>query len=194
VEEWLQAYGPAAIYLIVFIGSFVEGESVILTCSALAYVYDQISLTTLMVLAFLGSFGADQILFFVGRKYGPRMIENRESLKKASTRVFYHLHKHNTLFILSFRFIYGIRTASPLIIGAAGVQVKRFLILNCIAAIIWSVLSCSAGYMIGYFFADDISYYISNLHEYQKYVAFIILGIVATIGLYVYMKRRRTDK
>lgn len=191
MEEWLQQYGAIAVYLTVFVGSFVEGESVILLGCALAYKYEQISLPMLMLLAFLGSLGADQILFFVGRHYGPRLIETRESLKAASERVFYHLHKHRTLFILSFRFIYGIRVASSIIIGAAGVPVRTFAILNVIAAAIWSVLSCSAGYLIGYFFVDDIEAFIAKVAEYQEYAVLGVLGIAVLIAGYVLYKRRR---
>lgn len=191
MESWLQEYGAIVIYLATLVGSFVEGESVILTASALSYKYEQISLLTLMTLAFTGSLCADQLLFFIGRRYGPRMIENRQSLKDASERVFYHLHKHSTLFILSFRFIYGIRTASPLIIGAAGVDIKRFAILNFIAAFFWSVISCSAGYLIGYFFADSIEDFIVNLGKYQKYAAFGVVGVAILIGIYIYIRRRK---
>lgn len=190
MEAWLHEYGAHFVYFIVLIGSFVEGESVILTASALAYKYEQISLTTLMAVAFTGSLCADQLLFFVGRKYGPRLIETRPSLKEASTKVFYHLHKHSTLFILSFRFIYGIRTASPLIIGAAGVRIKRFAILNFIAAAIWSILSCSVGYMIGYFFADSIEDFIVSLGEYQKYAVIGIACVAIAIGAIIYFRRR----
>jgi membrane protein DedA with SNARE-associated domain len=192
VEEWLQAYGSMAVYLIVLIGSFVEGESVILTASALAYKYDQISLTTLMALAFMGSLCADQLSFFIGRKYGPRIIDRRQSWKDASTRVFYHLHKHGTLFILSFRFIYGIRVASPIIIGAAGVGVKRFAILNFIAAAVWSVISCSGGYLIGYFFADSIEDFIISLGRYQLYAILGIIVIAVLVGLFLHFRRKRT--
>lgn len=194
MEDWILEYGANIVYLATLIGSFVEGESVILTASALAYKYEQISLIKLMGLAFMGSLCADQALFFVGRKYGPRLIETKPKLKKASAKVFYHLHKHSTLFILSFRFIYGIRTASPLIIGAAGVGVKRFAILNVIAAFVWSVLSCSAGYLIGYFFADSIEDFIMNLGKYQKYVVLGVAGIACLVGLYIYMKRKNSDE
>lgn len=190
MEEWLIQYGAKAVYLITLLGSFVEGESVILTASALAYKYEQISLINLMMIAFAGSLAADQILFFVGRHYGPRIIETRPSLKKASSRVFYHLHRHSTLFILSFRFIYGIRTASPIIIGAAGVSIKRYAILNVIAAFIWSILSCSVGYMIGYFFADDIEAFITTLGQNMKYTAIGAISLAVAIGVCVYLYRR----
>lgn len=189
MAEWLDHYGAIGVYIITLIGSFVEGESVILTASAYSYVRDDISLLNLMIIAFLGSLSADQLLYFVGRHYGPRLIENRPSLKKASTRVFYHLHKHGTLFILSFRFIYGIRTASPIIIGAAGVSIKKYAILNVIAALIWSVLSCSVGYMIGYFFADDIKAFVESLGENMKYAALSLMGLALVIGFIIYIWR-----
>jgi membrane protein DedA with SNARE-associated domain len=194
VEEWLQSYGAIAVYIAVLFGSFVEGESVILLASALAYKYDQISLTTLMAVAFLGSLCADQLMFFVGRHYGPRIIESRKSWKQASTRVFYHLHKHSTLFILGFRFIYGIRVASPIIIGAAGIGVKRFAILNVIAAFIWSVISNLGGYLIGYFFADRIVEFIYQIGRYQLYAVSGIAIVAALIGLYFLYKKRRPEK
>lgn len=193
MEEWLQQYGAIAVYLIVFVGSFVEGESIILLASALAYKYEQISLTTLIILAFLGSLGADQLLYFIGRHYGPRIIENNEKLKKASERVFYHLHKHSTLFILSFRFIYGIRVASSMIVGAAGVPVRKFAILNVIAAAIWATVSCLAGYTIGYFFADSIAEFISNIGKYQERVVIAAVILAAIVGIIIYFKRRRQD-
>ena len=194
MEEWLQEYGAIAVYLVVFVGSFVEGESVILLGCALAYKYEQISLGTLMFLAFLGSLGADQLLYFIGRHYGPRLIESRESLKKASERVFYHLHKHSTLFILSFRFIYGIRVASSMISGAAGVPVRTFAILNVIAAAIWSVLSCSVGYLIGYFFADRIVEFIEKVAKFQEYAVIGGLGVAALVGGFLYYRRHRHQK
>lgn len=144
--EFIVKYG----YLAVFLGSLVEGESVILTAGALAY-QGYLSLWGIMAVAFMGTLIADQALFQVGRLYGQQILNRWPSLKKRSEKAFRLLHRYNTLYILSFRFIYGIRVVSPLIIGMSGVGTKRFSVLNVIAAGIWSVLSCLAGYMIGKF-------------------------------------------
>lgn len=194
MEDFFHTYGPLIVYFAVLLGSFVEGESVILLGSALAYKYDEISLTTLIILAFMGSMCADQLLFFVGRIYGPRIIERRESWKAASQRVFYHLHRHSTLFIMGFRFIYGIRTVSPIVIGAAGVAIRRFAILNFISAFFWATISCLGGYLLGYFFADAIEDMIVNIEHYQKYVAYGIAGIVVLLSGYLLYRRKRKKR
>jgi membrane protein DedA with SNARE-associated domain len=190
MEEFFTTYGPAVAYVGMFLGSCIEGESVVLTISALAYKYDTISLPILMALAFLGSFLADQTLFFVGRRYGPGFIERRPEWEPKMKRVFHHLHRHSTLFILSFRFIYGIRNFSPIAIGAAGIPVKRFMILNCIAAFIWAVLSCGAGYFIGYMFADDIEEVFHKYGNFSKYMLAAIIVVILAGYLYTKYKKR----
>lgn len=193
IQELLTTIPVWVGYLIVLLGSFVEGESVVLTAGFLAY-RGYFSLPLLIAISFTGSLLADQLLFFWGRHYGPALIERRPRLKAASVRVFYHLRKHKTLFILSFRFIYGIRTLSPIIIGASGVAVQRFMILNFIAAAVWATISCCAGYILGYFFADNISHFIKNLGIYQKYIAIFLFGTAACIVLYIYIRNKMRKK
>ena len=189
MEEFLLSYGRPFGYLAVFLGSLVEGESIVLTAGFLAY-KGFFSLPAIIVITFTGSLLADQTLFFVGRRYGPGFIERRPKWRAASKRVFDHLHRHNVLFILSFRFIYGFRVVTPIIIGASGVAIKRFAILNFIAAAIWSVLSCYAGYMLGYFFADTISDFLANMNVYQRYIIGILVAVIAVLFLLFFAMRK----
>ncbi|MGL4371667.1 MAG: DedA family protein [Alphaproteobacteria bacterium] len=152
MEAFIQEWG----YLAVFLGSLVEGESVILTAGFLAS-QGYLSLLKIILISFTGTVIADQLLFFVGSHFGLRIIQRFPKLEAPSQRAFELLHKYDTAFILSFRFIYGIRTISPVIIGAAGVAFPRFAILNVSAAAIWSVLSCSAGYFFGDFLMNRIT-------------------------------------
>lgn len=152
MEAFIQDWG----YLAVFLGSLVEGESVILTAGFLAS-QGYLSLLKIILISFTGTVIADQLLFFVGQHFGLRIIQRFPKLEEPSQRAFELLHKYDTAFILSFRFIYGIRTISPVIIGAAGVGFRRYAILNVIAAAIWSVLSCSAGYFFGDFLMNRIT-------------------------------------
>jgi membrane protein DedA with SNARE-associated domain len=152
VETFIQDWG----YLAVFLGSLVEGESVILTAGFLAS-QGYLSLPKIILISFAGTLIADQLLFFVGHHFGLRAIQRFPKLEAPSQRAFELLHKYDTAYILSFRFIYGIRVISPVIIGAAGVGFRRFALLNVIAAAIWSVLSCSAGYFFGDFLMNRIT-------------------------------------
>ncbi len=193
MEEALVQYGPAVGYIVLLLGSFVEGESVVLTAGFFAY-KGYLSLPAIMLIAFLGSLFADQLLFFLGRIYGPGMLERKPAFREKAERAFGLLHHYHIWFILGFRFVYGIRTVSPFVIGASGIPVKRFAILNVIAAAIWAVLSCYAGYLLGYFFADEIEYAIGQAIKFQKYTLSGLLVLLTTVGIYFYMKHKKAKK
>lgn len=131
----------------------------------------------MLAVAFTGTLTADQTLFYIGRRYGPDLLKKKPQWNDKVERIFKLLHKHNLGFILTFRFIYGIRTLSPLVIGASGFDNKRFAILNLIAAVIWTLLSCSAGYLIGYYFADALEELINRALGYQKIIVFTFIGV-----------------
>ena len=139
-----------------------------------------------MLVAFTATLMADQALYYVGRKYGPSLLARKPQWKDRVDRVFELLHRHNIKFILSFRFIYGIRIISPIVIGASGVDAKRFTLLNILAAVIWTIISCFAGYAIGYFFADALEDLIEKIIKYQK---IFIIALVILITIYVSAKK-----
>lgn len=179
MQEFIETWG----YFAVFLGSLVEGESVIFAAGFLAH-EGYLSLTKIILVSFTGTLIADQVLYQVGRYYGGHLLDRFPSLKSKADRVFYLLKRYDTLFILTFRFIYGIRTLSPLIIGASGVSVKRYSFLNFVAALIWSVGSCVAAYYLAHLIME-------HLHLFSK----VILGIVFTslvIGYGIYKWRTRS--
>ncbi len=185
----LETYG----YIILLVGSFFEGESIVITAGFLSY-QGVLSLPICILLAFTGSVLADQILFFVGRKYGPGFISRRPQWQEKSKKVFDHLHKHSTLFIMGFRFIYGIRTISPIVIGASGVPIKRFAVLNILAGAIWATLSCGIGYILGYFFADHIISFFASLKTYNHYAYLTLVAVVVLIAARILHKKLRKKK
>lgn len=174
IEEWG--------YLIVFLGAMVEGESIILPAGGLAH-EGFLYLPKVILVAFLGTLIADQSLYYLGRRYGKALLEKKPQWQTRAERGFRLLKQYDNIYILSFRFIYGIRIISPLIIGASGVSPKRFTVLNFIAAIIWSVLSCLAGYYLAFLILD-------NVHYLSKIILLIfVVGIAVIYGFYKYRKK-----
>ncbi len=150
MQEFIENWG----YIAVFLGSLVEGESVIFMAGFLAH-EGYLSLSKIIIVSFLGTLLADQALYYVGRHYGNHILDRFPSFKVRAERAFQLLRRYDTLFILSFRFIYGIRIISPVIIGSSGVGVKRFMILNFLAALIWSVGSCVIAYYFAHLIMDE---------------------------------------
>lgn len=178
----LQGYIESWGYVAVFIGSLVEGESVILVAGFLAH-EGYLSLPKIILVSFLGSLLADQTSYFVGRYYGNVLIARFPSLKPRIDKAFYFLKRYDNLFILSCRFIYGVRTISPFVIGASGIGVFRFIILNFIAALIWSILSCVIAYYFAYLVMDKI------LLIPKILFAFVLCGLVVGYGIYRWRNR-----
>jgi len=165
IAEFVKEWG----YLAVFLGSMIEGESIIFIAGFFAH-EGYLSLPKIILVSFLGTLFADQALYFIGRRYGNPFI-NRFPFRPRAEKAFQLLRRYDNIFILSFRFIYGIRIISPVVIGTSGVSIKRFMILNFIAAIIWSVSSCVAAYYFAYLIMQDV-------HLIPK----IILGLVILGG------------
>lgn len=178
MQEFVENWG----YIAVFLGSLIEGESIIFAAGFLAH-EGYLSLSKIIIISFCGTLFADQALYFVGRYFGNVALHKFPSLKPRADRANQLLKRYGNIFILSFRFIYGIRIISPVIIGACGVGIKRFMLLNFIAALIWSVASCVGAY----YFADLI---LDKLHLLPK----IILGLALLGGgvwLLIYKWRKR---
>lgn len=174
IADFVREWG----YVAVFLGSLIEGESVIFIAGFFAH-EGYLSLPKIILVSFTGTLFADQILYFVGRHYGNPFIDRFPSFRPRAERAFRLLRRYDNIFILSFRFIYGIRIISPVVIGASGVGVKRFMILNLIAAIIWSVGSCVAAY-----------YFAHIMIEYIHFVPKILLALVVLGGAIWYGVRK----
>jgi len=182
IAEFVQNWG----YIAVFLGSLIEGESVIFIAGFFAH-EGLLSLPKIIIVSFMGTLFADQILYFVGRLYGNPFIERFPSFRPRAERAFQLLRRYDNIFILIFRFIYGIRIISPVVIGASGVGVKRFLILNFIAAIIWSVGSC----VTAYYFAHLI---MEELHLISKIIlGLLIIGGGIWYGIRKWRKRNQQE-
>ena len=183
MQEFVENWG----YIAVFLGSLVEGESIIFIAGFLAH-EGYLSLPKIIVISFLGTLFADQTLYFMGHFYGKTILNKFPTLQPRADRAFHLLKRYHVLFILSFRFIYGIRIISPIVIGTSGIDIKKFVILNFIAAIIWSVVSCVTAYYLAHLIIDE-------LHMIPKIIlCFVILGGGLWYGIHKWRKRRSSPK
>ena len=148
--EFIKDWG----YLAVFLGSIVEGESVLITASAFA-AFGYLSIYKIFLVAFCTTVFVDQVLFWIGYEVGIDWATRKwPKVEKAKTRVFELLTKMDIFFIFAFRFIYGIRAVSPLIIGSAKIRPSRFIFFNILSGLCWAFIGCFLGYTIADVVAD----------------------------------------
>ncbi|CAM3113617.1 DedA family protein [Sphingomonas antarctica] len=144
IAHLLAKYGLFAL----FFGAGLEGELAVVAGGVLAE-RGMFPLAGAMIVATLGSFTADQTWYFLGRYARNSRFVTRMKKKSLFAKALDLLHRRPVPFILGFRFVYGMRTVSPVAIGVAGIPVRRFLPLNMIAAIIWAPLFTWLGYHLG---------------------------------------------
>lgn len=173
IIDILTNYGWA-LYPIILGWTFLEGETIVLITGALASEGRfAINVWYLVLFAFLGSFAGDQTYYYIGRRYGTPLLKRWPNLTKRIEWAFHMVRRHETLFILSFRFIYGVRNISPFVIGMAGVGRLKFLLLNMVAALLWANSFAWGGYFLGRALEEVVGEY--------KIVA--LLGFVVMIML-----------
>ncbi len=174
LAELISTYGYAAIA----IGTFLEGETVLILGGFAAH-RGYLELPWVLLSAFLGTLTGDQFYFFVGRIKGRALLEKRPGWQARSEKVFSLLAKHEAWLILGFRFLYGLRTVTPFVVGASKISTIRFLSLNVCGALVWSIVIG----VLGYLFGHSLEILIGDIKRYEFR---LFLGI-ATLGLIVWI-------
>lgn len=139
-------------YLITFLWTALEGETFVIFAGFAAQ-KGLLNISLLFVAAWLGSFCGDQIFFFLGRRFGGRVLDHLPKFKPGVERALGWLENHAVIFILSYRFMYGLRNVSSVAVGLSHLSWKKFALWNGIAAFIWAASFTGFGYLFGDVFA-----------------------------------------
>jgi len=180
LSEFIKNYG----YIALFVGTFLEGET-ILVLGGLAAAADHLNIYWVMVVAFCGSLAGDQTVFCIGRFLGTRLLgwltAHRPLLQARVDKVHRLMERHHIMLLLGFRFLYGLRNIIPLVIGSSGVKTIRFIFLNVIGAAVWAVTVATGGYLFG----KALELFLEKAKWYQ---GMVLLG-VAAIAVLVWIVR-----
>lgn len=139
-----------AAYPLIFLLTFLEGEAIVLAAGVLAS-HGALDAGLVFAVAWLGSFGGDQLMYWVGRGFGPRMLGRLRSRtwRDRAEALLPVIERRAAALTLSFRFIYGLRNIAAFAIGLSGVKPAKFASLNLIGAAAWALSFVAAGYLFG---------------------------------------------
>lgn len=176
-EELISRYG----YLAILIGTFLEGET-ILVLGGFAAHRGLLNLPGVMACAFVGSLASDQVFFFVGRWRGEAWLAKRPTWQPNVARVRGLITRNDTLIILVFRFLYGLRNVTPFALGLSRVPVLKFALLNAIGAAVWAVVIAALGWFLG----SAAKQLLGHVERYELSIGAAIVGL----GLTLWARRR----
>jgi membrane protein DedA with SNARE-associated domain len=170
----IERYG----YVATFIGTLVEGETLLILSGLAAHRY--LSFPLVVLVGALGGALGDMGFFLLGRHFGADLLARFPRFAPAAGRVHAMIERHPAVTILAVRFMYGLRTAGPAIIGTTSVPFARFALLNVLGAIGWSACWAGAGYVLG----KAAEHLLGDLARIEREVfgvaiVAIVIGIVA---------------
>jgi membrane protein DedA with SNARE-associated domain len=171
-------------YFAIFLGTFLEGESV-LALGGVAASYGYLSLPNVMMVAVMGAFLGDQCCFYIGRRFGPAILARYPSIAAKAERVQALVRRWDAPAVILLRFMYGLRIAGPIVIGCCGISPWRLALFNFIGTLIWAPLVATVGYFAG----QALEHWIGRLQHVQ--VALLMaVALGAALWVIVRLVRR----
>jgi membrane protein DedA with SNARE-associated domain len=178
----LIAQNGACFYVIAFVWTFLEGETFILF-AGFAAAHGLIDPWLLLTAAWLGSFSGDQFYFWLGRHFGIRLLNRYPRWRNSVDAALHWLERYDAGFILSFRFIYGIRNISSFAMGLSAIRWDRFFRLNFAAAGLWAASFVAVGFFLGQAFN-------AVLGDIARSFSLVMLGVFVALGAGVWLLHR----
>jgi membrane protein DedA with SNARE-associated domain len=185
IASFIAAYG----YVALFIGTILEGETVLVAAGFAAH-RGLLSWPFVVLVAMAGATLGDQSWFLVGRWKGAALIGRFPALARRKPRIDALLERYDYLFILTLRFLYGLRVAGPLVIGSTRVPIIRFAAFNMAGAAIWAAIFCAIGDVFGLV----INAWLGDIKQIEEvsFVAILALGVAFALWRRYRSRRDRT--
>ncbi len=185
VNGLIEQYG----YLALFIGCLAEGETFTLLGGVAAH-EGLLHYGVVVLVAALGGMIGDQLLFFLGRYYGARILHRFRQHQEKIDRANRLIHRRPVLFVIGVRFMYGFRLIGPVIIGASRLKPARFFLLNVIGAVLWAVIFVSLGYLGG----QVIAPWLHQLDQHLKHLLWVAGALALVWGVRLWLRRRAKQR
>ncbi|TPK42837.1 DedA family protein [Mesorhizobium sp. B2-5-4] len=184
IHHFIEQYGLLA----VFLGCVAEGESAAILGGFFAQQHVFV-LWHAFVAAALGAFAGDTFFFTLGRSFADNRHVVRLRRRPGFRRAYRLLNTHPNIFVLSNRYVYGMRLVGGVAAGLSTIAAPRFVILNAISSVIWAVLFSTIGYVFG-LGAEELVGQALMRHERL----FVGLGIGLAVAVLAWLVARHIAK
>lgn len=188
--SWLLDKFPyAGIFILLILGGFglPVPEDIILIITGASIASGDINLVPAILAIFPALLIADFLLYSSGRKYGRSLIEKGRLSKIISMEQLKRLEagfkKNGVYYILIGRSVSGLRAQLFLVAGLTRMPLKKFLIVDCVAA----VISVAVMMFIGYMGGNSLQIILRDLTRIEHLaIVIVVILLAALITAYFY--------
>ena len=136
------------IYFALFVAVVLEGEVALIAGSVAAHSGHPDILYVAMV-ACLATLIVDWSFFFAGRFAGAKILKRFKKAEKQTVKVKKLLNKYPYLIMFFYRYLYGLRIITLLMMGISRFQVQKFLLLSFASIVTWTMIFSLLGFYLG---------------------------------------------
>ena len=156
MQDLIQNYGLWVLFTAVMLESMgipMPGETAVVTAAIYAGSTQQISVTSVVLVAATAAIIGDNIGYLIGRSIGIRLLARYGKyirLNETRLKVGQYLFlRHGGKIVFFGRFVALLRTYAALLAGANRMNWPHFLIMNALGGICWAILFGGGAYLFG---------------------------------------------
>ncbi|MDD2897958.1 MAG: DedA family protein [Desulfuromonadaceae bacterium] len=169
LKEYLEVHG----YWVLFVGTFLEGEAILLLAGFLAF-QGYLNVFCVICTAWAGSFLGDQCYFYLGRFRGRGVLKRFHSIARKFREALKLIEKYGNFVAFVSRFTYGFRIVLPIILGITNLSPRTFLWINLASALSWAIVFSLGGYLFG----KSASLLLDNVSNYEHYLVIALFSFI----------------
>lgn len=175
LRDYLQTHG----YWVLFIGTFLEGEAILIMAGFLAF-QGYLDVRAVIATAFFGSFLGDQFYFYLGYYKGKALLRRFHSIARKFREALRLIEKYGIFVAFISRYTYGFRIILPIILGITTLPPRTFLWINALSALTWAIVFALGGYLFG----KSATLFLEDVGKYEHYLMLALLGFIGAMWLF----------
>lgn len=164
-------------------GCLFEGETAILL-GLLAAQQGLLPVEGVAVSAMAGTLIGDNVCFQLGHRYGRHVLDHRPHWQARIARVERIVQSRAVPLMIGYRFLYGLRYVTPVLLGSLGIAPRRFLFYSACGTLIWGITLTIVGTLL----ASALDQMLAHVKVVEQGFALVALIASATLAL-VYRRR-----
>lgn len=172
-------------YIVLLLGTLFEGDTFLIVAGFFAH-QRLLSLSFVIIIAWAAAIISDQLIFGLARLNGRKILERFPWLARKVHNMEPFLDSYHSLFVFVYRFLYGFRLPSLVLLGTSRIKASRFVMLNVIGTFIWATTFA----MIGYLFGTTVILFFGRVRRVEHIIAFLAIMIVCSYVIFHVIKRR----
>ncbi len=169
--EYLQVHG----YWLLFVGTFLEGEAILIMAGFLAF-EGYLNIGGVILTAFAGSFLGDQFYFYLGHFKGRKLLRRFHAVARKFREALRLIEKYGAFVEFISRYTYGFRIVLPIILGITSLPARTFLWINLASALSWAAVFALGGYLFG----KSASLFLDDVSKYEYHLMLALVGFIMT--------------